>query len=155
MCSASTASTRAKEPRAGWEPAGWHGDGILARRPVNASRLIHVGKESNELEDIQAGTIHDPDEVLNGHVSEDVWRKFVLPVLRDMSRSQLRKSGLSGSSISQIREGSFKGTARTRARLTGTTTYYARAQLRDAGIVATADPVDCCASYLRSRNQSI
>ena len=137
------------------KPAGWHADGLLARRPVTASRrIIHIGKESNELEDIQAGTVHDPDEVLNEYVREDVWREFVLPVLQAMTRAQLRDAGLSGSSISRTRTGVFRGTARTRHRLTKVAGDFARAKLRDAGVVGPADPIDCCASLLQLQRRS-
>ena len=103
---------------------------------MTASRIIHIGKESNELEDIRAGTVHDPDEVLNEHVREDVWRELVSPVLQAMSRAQLRDAGLSGSSISRTRTGVFRGTRRTRNRLSKVAGDFARAKLRDAGVMS-------------------
>jgi hypothetical protein len=45
--------------------SGWHAVGLLLRRPVKATRLVHIGKEANDLDDIQAGVVHDADEVLN------------------------------------------------------------------------------------------
>lgn len=42
------------------KPAGWHGDGLLGRRPVTATRLVHVGKEANELEESSPASFTTP-----------------------------------------------------------------------------------------------
>ncbi len=130
------------------KPAGWHGIGLLARRPVTATRLVHIGKESNELESLQAGIVHELGDVVNEYVASDRWRDYVLPVLRKLSRSQLREWGLSGTNVSRVKAGTFRGTARTRTRLAVLTGDLARERLRDEGITPPADPIDCCAAYL-------
>ncbi len=38
--------------------------GLLRRRPVTGITIDYVGKESNRLEDVQAGVVHDPKDVL-------------------------------------------------------------------------------------------
>lgn len=130
------------------KPAGWHGIGLLARRPVTATRLVHVGKESNELESREAGLVHDLEEVVNEYVTSDRWQDYVLPILRNLSRSQLREWGLSGANVSRVKAGSFRGTARTRTRLTVLTGDLARERLREEGTTPPADPIDCCAAYV-------
>ena len=69
--SASTASIRSQRAchRMGNRLAGMQ-TGCWRDALCRGRRIIHIGKESNELEDIQAGTVHDPDEVLNEHVRE-------------------------------------------------------------------------------------
>jgi hypothetical protein len=39
--------------------AGWHSRGLLKRRRVIATRIHYIGKESNELEDAEAGLLPD------------------------------------------------------------------------------------------------
>ena len=38
--------------------------GLLQRRPVRVRSIRHIGKESNELDDVAAGLVHDADEVI-------------------------------------------------------------------------------------------
>ena len=132
------------------KPAGWHGNGLLKRRPVTATRLVHVGKEANELDEIQAGVIRDAGEVLNEHLAEGVWFSAVVPVLQRMKRAALR-THLSGTKISQfLREGSLAPGPRAQASLTRVADDFAREQLRAVGVVPPANPVDCCAAYLET-----
>jgi hypothetical protein len=69
------------------KPAGWHGIGLLARRPVAATRLVHVGKEANELEEKQAGVVHHPQEAVNEHAARDAWANIVVPTLIQVPRA--------------------------------------------------------------------
>ena len=38
--------------------------GLLRRRLVRAGQIEHIGKEANRLDDVEAGWIHDVDEVV-------------------------------------------------------------------------------------------
>lgn len=53
--------------------------GLLARRPVRVHHdLIHfIGKESNKLEDVNAGLVHDIDDVLTEYIDvrHDAWER--------------------------------------------------------------------------------
>jgi hypothetical protein len=128
--------------------SGWHSIGLLQRRSVEAVRVVHIGKEANELDETQARAVHDLDEVLNQHVTSDEWSDFVLPVLAKMTRAQRRALGLSGSNVSAVRAGTYNPTRRTKGRLTSAAGEFARARLRAEGVVPPGDPVDCCAAYL-------
>jgi len=44
-------------------PCGKHTVGLLQRRPVRLGELVHIGKESNRLEEVKQGLVHDWDEV--------------------------------------------------------------------------------------------
>jgi hypothetical protein len=46
-------------------PCGRASVGLLSRRPVRVRSLHYIGKESNELEEVESGLVHDIDEVLN------------------------------------------------------------------------------------------
>jgi hypothetical protein len=65
--------------------------GLLHRRPVSAEPVRHVGKESNKLEEVEAGLVHDPEEVYTEYV--DVQRdpacEAVVGVLKRIPRSRL------------------------------------------------------------------
>lgn len=45
-------------------PCGPGTQGLLQRRPVRVGRVVHIGKEANRLEDVEAGLVHDMDEVV-------------------------------------------------------------------------------------------
>jgi hypothetical protein len=82
--------------------------GLLWRRPVTALYLTHVGKESNRLEEVEAGLVHDPDEVYTTYhdPEHEAWQTLVVPVLKQMPRRRLmEQSGLDRSSITRIRTG--------------------------------------------------
>ena len=42
--------------------------GDLQRRAVHVGRIRYIGKESNQLEDVETGLVHDPDEVSTEYV---------------------------------------------------------------------------------------
>ncbi len=44
-------------------PCGKRTVGLLGRRPVALGELVHIGKESNRLEEVEQGLVHDWDEV--------------------------------------------------------------------------------------------
>ena len=45
-------------------PCGPGTHGLLGRRVVRAGQIVHIGKEANRLDDVEAGWIHDVDEVV-------------------------------------------------------------------------------------------
>ncbi len=45
------------------KPCGRCTIGLLQRRPVGFSELVHIGKETNRLEEVEQGLVHDWDEV--------------------------------------------------------------------------------------------
>jgi hypothetical protein len=58
--------------------------GQLRCRPVTALYVTHGGKESNRLEEVEAGLVHDPEEVYTEHhdPAHDAWATLVVPVLK-------------------------------------------------------------------------
>src|SRR3989442_726039 len=76
--------------------------GLLGRRAVIATRIVHIGKESNELEVVEAGAVHDVDEVLTEYQSpqRDPWAALVRPTLQEFgARVVAERSGLSLSAV--------------------------------------------------------
>ena len=128
------------------KPAGWHGIGLLARRPVAATRLVHVNKEANELEEKQAGVVH-PQEAVNEHAARDAWANIVVPTLIQVPRATLRRR-LSGSRISQLRAGTLAPGPKAQTTLTKLAGDFARNKLREEGLTPPVTATDCCAAYL-------
>ena len=84
-------------------------EGLLGRRPVAVSMVHHIGKEANQLEDVEAGLVGDLGEVLTEYVdpAHDLLRTLVLPVLRDLSNREVaRHIDVTDKTIAGIRKGS-------------------------------------------------
>ncbi len=84
------------------EPCGPHTTGELSRLHAHIERTVHVGKESHELEEVQAG-LTLPDATYVRYVDEHVEWKKVRQILKTAPRAQLAKmSGLHVRSIKAI-----------------------------------------------------
>lgn len=82
--------------------------GLLSRRAVVASQIHHIGKEANRLEDVDAGLVGDPGEVLNEYIDpdEDPIRTIVLPVLDGLSDREVgRRMEVDHKTVGGIRDG--------------------------------------------------
>ena len=80
--------------------------GLLSRAHVEAIGCVYIGKESNKLEEVEDGVIHDLDEVLNEYAEarSDEFTTLALPVLRRMSvRRIVAESGLNPSTVKRVR----------------------------------------------------
>ena len=65
------------------KPSGKKTLGLLRRRHIRVERIIYIGKESNRLEEIEAGIIHSPESVFTEYLDprRDEWQTKILPVL--------------------------------------------------------------------------
>jgi hypothetical protein len=66
------------------KPSGKQTFGLLRRRHVRVERIIYIGKESNRLEEIEAGVIHSPETVYTEYPDprRDEWQTKIFPVLK-------------------------------------------------------------------------
>lgn len=80
--------------------ADWEGNvcekatrGLLQRRHVRIGRIRFIGKESNELEEIDAGLIHSADDAYTEFIdpSRNDWERKIRPALKKISISTLCK----------------------------------------------------------------
>jgi hypothetical protein len=72
------------------------------RRLVRVERIINIGKESNRLEEIEAGVIHSPESVYTEYPDprREEWQTKILPVLKKIPIATLmRFSGRSRSML--------------------------------------------------------
>ena len=74
--------------------------GLLTPRPVWVAAVHLVGKEGNRLEEVVAGDITDPNEVLIDYGSDE-WEAVVLPVLRAATTTEVaRRAGMDRAGLS-------------------------------------------------------
>jgi hypothetical protein len=94
--------------------------GLLQRRPVVACTITHMGKEANNLDEIEAQLIHDPADVITEyHDRRDPWHTLVLRVLREIPTREIEKAtGLNRGTIKRHKSGNTRPHRSTRAKLT-------------------------------------
>ena len=104
--------------------------GLLMRRPVRVESIYYVGKESNYLEDVDHGMLHDSDEAQRRYFDPrepDVFTRYVIPILKYIPLAYLAtKTGKSERFIKSIRNGRKKPSAKLEAQLTHLATELAR-----------------------------
>jgi len=64
------------------KPSGKQSVGLLQRRHVRVERIVYIGRESNRLEEIEAGMIHSPESVYTEYPDphRDEWETKILPL---------------------------------------------------------------------------
>lgn len=127
--------------------------GLLCRQVVRSVPELtpHVGKESNRLEEVEAGIEHSPEEVWTEYQDpgRDPWATLVLPVLRQMPiERRVEATGLHRRSLFALRAGERRPHPGNRQVLVAAAGAYAREQLLGAGIEPTSDNITTCATYL-------
>jgi hypothetical protein len=134
-------------------------EGLLRRRPVVAAYLVNVGKESNRLEDVQIGLVHNEEEIVSMFLPRrfDPWFRLVLPVLRRIPVSSLAQaSGLDRRTIQGLRNRRVYPRAKTKEILTKIAARAARIELRQAGISAPRGDLSCiAAAYFESVREGV
>jgi hypothetical protein len=82
--------------------------GLLQRRHIRIDQIKFIGKESNQLEAVDAGLIHSEQSVYTEYIDprRDEWQTKILPALKALPLSQLiRESGLSRRALLDVRAG--------------------------------------------------
>jgi hypothetical protein len=95
--------------------------GLLRRRHICIDRVQYIGKESNQLEAVDAGLIHSDKNIYTEYVDKnrDEWQTKILPVLKRMPLSRLiSESGLCRRALLDIRAGRNRPHPKNQDRLT-------------------------------------
>jgi hypothetical protein len=82
--------------------------GLLQRRHVRIDQIIPIGKESNSLEEVEAGVVHSTESVYTVYPDprRDEWHTKILPALKKIPLQLLVKlSGMSRSTLIEVRAG--------------------------------------------------
>jgi hypothetical protein len=86
-------------------PCGKQTVGLLQRRHVRIDQIKYIGKESNSMEEVEAGLEHSADNVYTIYTDSrrDEWQTKILPALRKIPPLILVKmSGLSPTRIKDM-----------------------------------------------------
>ncbi len=106
--------------------------GLLGHLHVRPTMICYVGKESNRVDDVNAGLVTDVADVREMYTDPkgDPWLTSVVPILLRIPRRELsHASQMSERSVQAARNGRSRPRARKRALLTRAAAGYARAQL--------------------------
>jgi hypothetical protein len=102
-------------------PCGKQTVGLLQRRHISIDHVKYIGKESNNLEAVDAGLAHSPEDVYTEYVDKnrDEWQTKILPVLQRLPLSHLiSESGLSRRALLNVRAGRSRPHLKNQERLT-------------------------------------
>jgi hypothetical protein len=93
--------------------------GLLVRRPVRATRVEYIGKESRRIEEVEAGQLHDLSEVVAQFGEPNAeWHNELLPLLLALPRADAAsRLGISVTAVSALRTRRWKPSTRTIERL--------------------------------------
>jgi len=89
-------------------PCSKQSTGLLQRRHVRIGPIKYIGKESNSLEDVEAGVVHSAQSVYTEYSDprRDEWQLVILPALKKLPLKVLVKmSGMSRRAIIDLRAG--------------------------------------------------
>ncbi|MEZ4492454.1 MAG: helix-turn-helix transcriptional regulator [Dehalococcoidia bacterium] len=108
-----------------WKSRGPQGEapdrrtvGLLTRRHVEVSGIRYIGKESNQLEDVEFGLVHDRDEVLTEYSNPNEILAEALFALDSMTRQEVADAiGISKRAYQAIRNGNSRPRKRTLRKL--------------------------------------
>jgi hypothetical protein len=130
--------------------------GLLHRRPVQARSITHIGKETNLLDELQAGLIGDEEQVVTEYVDQrlDSFVSLVIPIVCEMPILRAATlADVSPRTIDRIRAGANQTSAATRRLLTDAAAAYARERLERLIPEGKRerDAVEACARYLDVR----
>jgi hypothetical protein len=95
--------------------------GLLRRRHICIDRIQYIGKESNQLEAVDAGLIHSDKNIYTEYVNKnrDEWQMKILPALKRLPLLLLiSESGLSRRALLDIRAGRSRPHSVNQERLT-------------------------------------
>lgn len=101
-------------------PCGKQTVGLLQRRHVEIARVRCIGKESNALEDVEAGLVHSTDSVYTEYCdrNRDEWQTKWLPALRSAQLEKLLNlTGFSRRMVLYARRGKRRPHAKNRSLL--------------------------------------
>jgi hypothetical protein len=132
--------------------------GLLHHRPVTAESVRHVGKESNKLEEVEAGLVHDPDEVYTEYVDvrrDPAWEAVVAVLKRVPCSRLMKETELARSTIKALRNGHTQPHGRAREALTQVAANFAREELLAQGAKVPRRDTAVCAQYIHALGMEV
>jgi len=133
----------------GGRPCGRGTVGQLHCRVARPTYAVHVGKETNKLEEVEAGLEHDLEEVWTefADLQRDPWKDLVLLVLKRMPARELAAAtALSERAVKAIKNGRSSPWTGIRDGLIRCEASFARPRLVLNGVPAPPDDLSACAA---------
>lgn len=114
--------------------------GLLRRRPVRATTFVYIGKEANEIDDVEAGLIHDLAEVqlVYGSPNADDWEEIRRELMQIPTGALVELTGVNRKTIQRTKRGQTRPRAETLDLLRRV--VLARRRLRGSGEAAGTVP---------------
>jgi hypothetical protein len=86
---------------------------------MRAAGLVYIGKEANELDDLEAGLVHDLEEVMAGYGPvDDPWLTVRLPLIRSVPTGALAAAaGVDRKTVQRTKQGETRPHPDTERRL--------------------------------------
>jgi len=131
--------------------------GLLQQRPVRATDIAYIGKESNRLEEATAGLVHEPDEIISSYSDPqlDPYRTLVLPALRRFRTADIAEAaGLNPRTVQRLLRDKQYPRRRHRATLIGVAAELAMAEIRARGVDPPRAPLAAIGAYLDQPNKN-
>jgi hypothetical protein len=93
--------------------------GLLQRRYIQAEQIKYIGKESNSLEEVEAGTVHSTENVYTEYPDRrrDEWHTKILPALKKAQLTRLEEEcgdRLSRRALIELRAGRSRPRPKTK-----------------------------------------
>jgi hypothetical protein len=89
-------------------PSGKQTIGLLQPRHIRVAQIIYIGKESNNLEEVESGTIHSAQNVYTEYPDprRDEWQTKIVPALKKLPiAAVMHLSGMSRSMLARALAG--------------------------------------------------
>ena len=102
------------------EPCTKRTVGLLRRRRITLDHVIYIGRESNQLEDVEAGLVRPGDGAYTEYPDprHDYWQRSVVPALKQiLLKAWQRDTGKSAVILIDARRGRRRPHAKHRALL--------------------------------------
>jgi len=122
--------------------------GLLQRRHLRIGYVVHVGKEANKLEQVEAGIVSDQEEVYT--IYDDPWEDVRFALERMPVKELARQTGLSPRGLYKLRYGLDRPRDEHRATLQAVAAEWARGQaetLNTGFVVTSATDREVLATY--------
>lgn len=141
------------------DPVGGIGraSGLLSRRVVRDASPIYVGKESNLIEEVEAGLWHQIGDVLAEYgQAGDPWADFVARVLQEIPAGKLAgATGMSTRQIQRVRNGHMRPHPVNGAALLREAGAWARSQMSGEGLSKPRDDLLACRAWCEERDRCV
>ena len=128
--------------------------GVLRRRSIRVGGVLHIGKEANDLEEVQAGLVRDPSEVQTTY-GRNLW-DILRPIIAEMPAKRLQEEmGYGRAQAYYLRSGKRCPAKKRLPAVLACAAKFARERLSESGCdEAGEEDIQAVAVYLAALEAS-